>query len=69
MTSVQSVVRQRAGVGAINDLEAAKFLERAVDLLELAESIKSEHHRKLLIDSAVKFERMAMQVLELQVRH
>lgn len=44
--------------------EAAKFLERARDLRELAGSIKSEHHRKLLIDSAEKFERLAQQVLD-----
>ena len=64
MTFVQSISGHGAGGETIHDQEAAKFLERAVDLLELAESIKSEHHRKLLIDSAAKFERMAMQGLD-----
>ncbi len=64
MNSVQFVSRHRTGAGAIDGQEAAKFLERAVDLLQLAETIKTEHHRKLLIDSAAKFEHMAMQVLE-----
>lgn len=44
--------------------EAAKFLERAKDLRELAATIKSEHHRKLLIDSAEKFEKLAKQTVE-----
>jgi hypothetical protein len=43
--------------------EAAHFLERAKDLLELAAKIKSDQHRKLLIDSAENFLKLAMQVL------
>jgi hypothetical protein len=43
--------------------EAAKFLERAKDLRALAETIRSNDHRKLLLDSAEKFENLAAQVL------
>ncbi len=43
--------------------EAEHFLERARDLLELAARIKSEAHRKLLIDSAEKFLTLAMKTL------
>ena len=41
--------------------ERAKYLGRARELRELAATIKSEYHRKLLIDSAEKFEKMARQ--------
>ena len=47
----------------MNRTEAEHFLERAKDLLELASRIKSDTHRKLLIDSAEKFLKLAMQVL------
>ena len=43
--------------------EAAKYLERAKDLRQLAVTIKSDDHRKLLIDSAEKFEKLAKQAL------
>ena len=66
MSSVQFISRYRTEAG-FDGHESAKFLERAVDLLELAETIKSEHHRKLLIDSAAKFEQMAMQVLDAEL--
>lgn len=43
--------------------DATKFLARAKELRELAETIKSEHHRKLLVDSAEKFEKLASDVV------
>lgn len=43
--------------------EAEHFLERAKELRELARTIKSDHHRALLLDSAAKFERLANEVL------
>ena len=43
--------------------EAARLLERAKDLLELAQTIKSEQNRKVLTDSAENFLKLAMQVL------
>lgn len=39
--------------------DAANFLVRAKEMRELAVTIKSEQHRKLLLDSAEKFERLA----------
>lgn len=47
----------------MDDEEAAKYLERAKDLVELATKIRSEEHRKLLIELAEKFVKLAMQVL------
>ena len=47
----------------MQDKEAARLLERAKDLLELAQSIKSEQPRKVLTDSAENFLKLAMQVL------
>lgn len=47
----------------MNGEEAAKFLERAKDLRELAKTIKSGDHRKLLLDSAEKFEKLANQAV------
>lgn len=43
--------------------DAAKYLERARDLLDLATKIKTPEHHKLLIDAAEKFLILAMQVL------
>jgi hypothetical protein len=43
--------------------EAAKLLERAKELRALAVTIKSDEHRKLLLDSAEKFEKLAAQGL------
>jgi hypothetical protein len=43
--------------------EAERFLDRAKDLLELARTMRSERHRKLLTDAAEKFLKLAMQVL------
>ena len=47
----------------MNGEDAAKYLERARDLLELAGKIRSEEHRELLIDAAEKFLKLAMQAL------
>jgi len=47
----------------VDGKDAERYLERARDLLELARTIKSHQHRKLLIDSAEKFLKLAMQVL------
>lgn len=44
------------------DSQAENFLVRAKELRELAATIKSEHHRKLLIDAAEKFEKAAQQM-------
>lgn len=49
--------------------EAEHFLERAKDLLELASKIKSDVHRQLLIDSAEKFLKLAMQTLGRETEH
>ena len=38
---------------------AAKYRERAKELRELAATMRSEHHRKLLLDSAEKYEELA----------
>lgn len=43
--------------------DAAKHLERAKELLELAGKIRSEEHRELLIDAAEKFLKSALQAL------
>lgn len=38
---------------------AAKYRERAKELRELAATTKNETHRKLLLESAEKYEKMA----------
>lgn len=38
---------------------AAKYRERAKELRELADKTVNEHHRKLLLESAEKYEKMA----------
>ena len=43
--------------------EAAQYIVRAKELRALAETVKSENHRKLLLDSAEKFERLATAAL------
>ena len=45
------------------NLETEKFLVRAKEFRELAGTIKSEQHRKLLQESAEKLERLATQRL------
>lgn len=47
----------------MNEKEALRLVERAKDLLELAQTIKSDQHRAMLIDSAEKFLKLATQVL------
>lgn len=47
----------------MNGKEAEIFLERAKDLLALAGTIRSEQHRKLLMEVTEKFLKLAMQVL------
>lgn len=41
------------------DETAAKYRERARELRELAATMKNEQHRKLLLESAEKYEEMA----------
>lgn len=55
---IAALMRPGQGMGMDGD-DAAKFLVRARELRELAQTIKSDHHRKLLIDSAEKFEKLA----------
>ena len=43
--------------------DVANFLVRAKEMRELADTIKSEQHRKLLLESAEKFERLANDAL------
>jgi hypothetical protein len=47
----------------VSGKEVEKYLERAKELRELANTIKSQHHRELLLDSLEKFLRLAMQML------
>lgn len=39
--------------------KAAKYREKAKEFRELAATTKNEEHRKLLLDSAEKYEKMA----------
>ena len=49
--------------------EAAKLMLRARELRELAEIIKTERYRTLLLESADSFERLARRVLETEKSH
>lgn len=43
----------------MNNGLAAKYRERARELRELAATTTNEHHRKLLLEAAEKYEKMA----------
>lgn len=62
-TTFRSFPDTGTGVGAVDAEEAQRFLERAKDLVELARSIKSEQHRKILLGAAENFLKLAMEVL------
>lgn len=45
--------------GSVTNGKAAKYREKAKEFRELAATTKNEEHRKLLLDSAEKYEKMA----------
>ena len=55
--------------GALGRKNVSKFLERARDLLTLAGTVRSEEHRKLLLDSAEKFLKLTIEEIRQYPKH